>query len=106
MKLQCRVFHLVIIVGALCVVGCSRQDNSGNETTYDVVITGIADGRTILAIKGVREVTGLGLKDAKDLVDSMPSVVKEGISKSDADKIAAQLKESSLLVEVRLHYIE
>ena len=101
MKLQFRLFHLVIIVGVLFLVGCRRQDNSDTETTYDVVITGIANGQKILAIKGVREVTGLGLRDAKDLVESMPSVVKEGISKSEADKIAAELRESSRLVEVR-----
>ncbi|MHC4475952.1 MAG: bL12 family ribosomal protein [Planctomycetota bacterium] len=103
MKLQYRLFHVVIIVGVLCLVGCRRQDNSDVESTYDVVITEIADGRKILAIKGVREVTGLGLKDAKDLVESMPSVVKEGLSKTEADEIAAKLKESSLVVEVRPH---
>jgi large subunit ribosomal protein L7/L12 len=103
MKLQCRLLHLVIIFGVLCFIGCNHNDNSDTETIYDVVITGIVDGRKILAIKGVREVTGLVLKDAKDLVESMPSVVKERVSKTEADKIAAKLRESSLLVEVRPH---
>jgi len=89
------------MVGVLCLIGCSRKDNSDTETSYDVVITGIADGQKILAINGVREVTGLGLKDAKDLVESMPSIVKERVSKTKADKIAAKLRESSLIVEVR-----
>jgi large subunit ribosomal protein L7/L12 len=89
------------MVGLLCVVGCRQRDDSETQGSYDVVITAVANGQRILAIKGVREVRGLGLKDAKDLVENMPSVVKEGVPKSEADEIAAKLRQSSLVVEVR-----
>jgi len=61
MKPECRVLHVVIMVGLLWVIGCRQQDDSESEGTYDVVITAVVDGRKILAIKGVREVTGLGV---------------------------------------------
>ena len=101
MRLQFRLSHVVLMVGVLWVIGCRQQDDSETAGTYDVVITAVADSEKILAIQGVREVTGLGLKDAKELVENMPSVVKEGISKTKADEIAAKLRESSLVVEVR-----
>ena len=82
--------------------GCKQKGDSGSGT-YDVVITGVVDSQNIIAIKGVREVTDLGLKDAKDLVDGIPSVVKQGLSKSEAEKVAEKLKQSSLIVEVRQH---
>lgn len=85
----------------IAVEGFSQDKPQTPEKTYDVVITAQADGRKITAIKGVREVTGLGLKDAKDLVDSIPAVVKTGLSKKDAETVAAKLRESSLTVELK-----
>jgi large subunit ribosomal protein L7/L12 len=98
-----RRFVLLCICLAALAVGCVRQqDSQSNPATFDVVITAVGQSK-ILAIKGVREVTGLGLKDAKDLVESAPAVVKEELPRAEADEIAHQLRESDLTVEVRPH---
>lgn len=84
------------------IQACSKPSGSNESpATCDVIITGVVDGRKIIAIKAVREVTGLGLKDAKDLVEKTPSVVKHSLSKPDADIIAARLKEVGLIVEIK-----
>ena len=70
------------------------------KTEFDVILKEIGDQK-IKVIKVVREVTGLGLKDAKDLVDGAPKPVKEAISKQDAEKIAASLKEVGATVEIK-----
>ena len=67
---------------------------------FDVILKA-AGAEKIKVIKVVREITGLGLKEAKDLVDGAPKPVKEGASKDDAEKIAAQLKEVGAEVEVK-----
>ena len=91
-----------IALAVTCVaVGCSPRQPQTAGKTYDVVITAVADGRKITAIKGVREVTGLGLKDAKDLVESAPAFVKTGLTKEEAEFVAAKLRESSLTVEIK-----
>lgn len=61
------------------------------KTEFDVVLTGFGDNK-IPVIKAIREVTGLGLKEAKDLVEAAPSTVKEGIAKADAEKIKASIE--------------
>ena len=70
------------------------------KTEFDVVLKA-AGANKINVIKVVREVTGLGLKEAKELVDGAPKAVKEGISKDDADAMAAKLKEAGAEVEVK-----
>jgi len=70
------------------------------KTEFDVILKG-AGAEKIKVIKVVRELTGLGLKEAKDLVDGAPAPVKEGVSKEDADKIEAALKEVGADVEVK-----
>lgn len=70
------------------------------KTEFDVILTGAGDSK-LNVIKVVREVTGLGLKEAKDLVDAAPKPLKEGVSKDEADKLAAQLKEAGASVEVK-----
>ncbi|MBW1842123.1 MAG: 50S ribosomal protein L7/L12 [Deltaproteobacteria bacterium] len=70
------------------------------QTEFDVILTAIGD-KKIQVIKEVRAITGLGLKDAKGLVDEAPKPVKEGISKEEAEKIAAQLEEAGAQVEVK-----
>lgn len=67
---------------------------------FDVILKA-AGAEKIKVIKVVRELTGLGLKEAKDLVDGAPKPVKEGASKDDAEKIAAQLKEAGADVELK-----
>ena len=70
------------------------------KTSFDVVLTG-AGQQKIQVIKVVRAVTGLGLKEAKDLVDSAPKPVKEGIAQDEADSIKAQLEEAGADVELK-----
>ncbi len=70
------------------------------KTEFDVVLKS-AGAEKIKVIKVVRELTGLGLKEAKDLVDGAPNTVKEGASKEDAEKIAAQLKEAGAEIELK-----
>jgi large subunit ribosomal protein L7/L12 len=69
-------------------------------TTVDVVIAAAGD-KKIQVIKVVRAATGLGLKEAKDLVDSAPKAVKEGIEKEEADKLKAELEEAGATVEYK-----
>jgi len=70
------------------------------QTEFDVVMTSVGD-KKIPVIKAVRELTNLGLKQCKGLVDSLPGTIKEGISRSEADDVAKQLEELGASVEVR-----
>ncbi|HUK95044.1 MAG TPA: 50S ribosomal protein L7/L12 [Gaiellaceae bacterium] len=70
------------------------------KTAFDVVLTGAGD-KKIQVIKVVRAVTGLGLKEAKDLVDGAPNPVKEGVAQEEADQIKAQLEEAGAEVELK-----
>jgi large subunit ribosomal protein L7/L12 len=70
------------------------------KTAFDVVLTG-AGQQKIQVIKVVRAVTGLGLKEAKDLVDSAPKAVKEGVAQDEADSIKSQLEEAGAAVEIQ-----
>ena len=71
-----------------------------DKSSFDVVITSTGD-KKIQVIKVVRAVTGLGLKEAKDLVDGAPGTVKEGVNQEEADSIKAQLKEAGAGVELK-----
>jgi large subunit ribosomal protein L7/L12 len=70
------------------------------QTAFDVVLAGAGD-KKIQVIKVVRAITGLGLKEAKDLVDSAPKPVKEGVPREEADSIKSQLEEAGASVEVK-----
>ena len=70
------------------------------KTAFDVVLAG-AGGQKIQVIKVARAITGLGLKEAKDVVDSAPGPVKEGIPREEADSIKSQLEEAGATVEVK-----
>ena len=70
------------------------------QTEFDVVLTGIGD-KKIAVIKEVRAITGLGLKDAKGLVDEAPKAVKEGVPKDEAEKIKEQLEGAGATVELK-----
>src|SRR5439155_22712394 len=72
------------------------------KTSFDVVLTG-AGAAKIAVIKVVRAVTGLGLKEAKDLVDSPPKAAKEGLNEEEANSIKAQLEEAGASVELKQH---
>jgi len=70
------------------------------KTEFTVILASAGDNK-VNAIKAVREVTGLGLKEAKDLVDGAPKPVKEGVSKADADAIKKKLEEAGAKVEIK-----
>jgi large subunit ribosomal protein L7/L12 len=70
------------------------------QTAFDVMLTGIGD-KKIQVIKVVRALTGLGLKEAKDLVDSFPQAVKEGVPKDEADSVKTQLEEAGATAEIK-----
>ena len=70
------------------------------QTEFDAVLTDVGPNK-ILVIKAVRELTGLGLKEAKDLVDAAPKAVKEGVPREDAEAVKAKLAEAGAAAEVR-----
>jgi large subunit ribosomal protein L7/L12 len=70
------------------------------KTEFDVVMTSFGSQK-VPVIKAVREITGLGLKEAKDLVEGVPAAVKEGIAKDEADDIVKKLEEAGASVEVK-----
>src|SRR2546423_4577031 len=81
--------------------GAAGGDAAAEEqTAFDVVLTGAGD-KKIQAIKVVRAITGLGLKEAKDLVDGAPQPVKEGVNKADADALKAKLEAEGASVEIK-----
>ncbi|WP_217589004.1 50S ribosomal protein L7/L12 [Lentibacillus saliphilus] len=80
--------------------GAAGGDAAEEQTEFDVVLTD-AGASKIKVVKAVREITGLGLKDAKDLVDNAPKAVKEGVSKEDAEEVKGKLEEAGASVEVK-----
>jgi large subunit ribosomal protein L7/L12 len=85
---------------AVAAAGGAAPAEAEEKTAFDVVLTG-AGQQKIQVIKVVRAITGLGLKEAKDLVDSAPKPVKEGVPQDEADSIKAQLVEAGAEVEVK-----
>lgn len=73
---------------------------AAEQSEFDVILTAAGDNK-VSVIKAVRAITGLGLKEAKDLVDGAPKAVKEGVSKADADAVAKQLIEAGATCEVK-----
>jgi large subunit ribosomal protein L7/L12 len=86
--------------GAAAAGGDGAAAGGEEKTSFDVVITAAGD-KKIQVIKVVRAVTGLGLKEAKDLVDGAPGTVKEGANQEEADSIKAQLEEAGASVELK-----
>jgi large subunit ribosomal protein L7/L12 len=90
-------------VAAAAPVGAASGDGAAEEveeqTSFDVILTAAGD-KKIQVIKVVRAVTGLGLKEAKALVDEAPKPVREGIDKAEADKLKADLEEAGATVEL------
>lgn len=85
---------------AVAAAGGAAPAEVEEKTAFDVVLTG-AGQQKIQVIKVVRALTGLGLKEAKDLVDSAPKPVKEGVAQDEADSIKAQLEEAGASVEIK-----
>ena len=80
--------------------GAGAPAVSEEQTEFDAVLTEVGPNK-ILVIKAVRELTGLGLKEAKDLVDAAPKAVKEGVAKEEAEAVKAKLAEAGASVEVK-----
>ena len=90
----------VSAAAAVAVAGPAAAAPAEEKTEFDVVRKA-AGANEIAVIKEVRAITGLGLKDAKDMVEGAPKTVKEGASKEDAEKIAEQLKKAGAEVEIK-----
>ena len=90
--------------GAVMIAGPAGGDAGGavkeEQTEFDVVLEGFGD-KKIGVIKVVRTITSLGLKEAKDLVEGVPSKVKEGVSKEEAEKIKKELEEAGATVSIK-----
>lgn len=80
--------------------GDGGGDAAEEKTDFDVVLTGDG-GKKVPVIKAVRGITGLGLKEAKELVESAPKPVKEGVPKEEAEKLKAELEEAGATVELK-----
>ena len=88
-------------VAVAAVAGAAPAAAAAEEKTeFDVILASFGDNK-VGVIKEVRAITGLGLKEAKDLVEAAPKAVKEAVSKDDADKIKAQLEAAGAKVEVK-----
>jgi large subunit ribosomal protein L7/L12 len=85
-------------VAAVAVAGGAAEEEV--QTEFNVVLTGVGD-KKIQVIKVVRAITGLGLKEAKDLVESAPCNVKEGVSQDEADQFKAKLEEVGAIIDVK-----
>jgi large subunit ribosomal protein L7/L12 len=80
--------------------GGAAAEAPEEKTSFDVILASAGD-KKIQVIKAVREVTTLGLKEAKDLVDSAPQPIKEGVTKEEAEKLKAALEEQGATVEIK-----
>ena len=87
-------------VAVAAAPGAAAAPAAEEKTEFDVILKA-AGANKLAVIKVAREITGLGLKDAKDLVESAPKAIKEGVSKEEADKIAEDLKAAGAEVEVK-----
>jgi|SRR5690554_2275761 len=91
------------VSAAAAVVAGPAGDGAGaaeEQTEFDVVLTSAGE-KKVNAIKAVREITGLGLKEAKELVESAPKAIKEGVSKEDAEAAVAKLQEAGASAELK-----
>ena len=89
-----------VAVAAPAAGGAAAGGKAEEKTEFTVVLAAAGDNK-VNVIKAVREVTSLGLKEAKDLVDGAPKPVKEGVSKADADAIAKKLSDAGAKVEIK-----
>jgi len=91
---------VAVAAAAPAASGAAAAAPAEEKSEFDVILANAGD-KKINVIKVVREVTGLGLKEAKDLVDSAPKPIKEGVSKKDAEEIKAKLEEAGATVELK-----
>ncbi len=89
-----------MMMGAMPAAGGGEAAAAAEQTSFSVVLTSSGE-KKIQVIKVVRELTGLGLKEAKDLVDAAPKPIKEGVSKEESDTLKAKLEEAGAVVEIK-----
>jgi len=89
-----------VAVAAGPAAGGGADAAAEEKTEFDVILSGFGDNK-VSVIKAVRGITGLGLKEAKDLVEGAPAPVKEGVSKDEVEEIKKQLEEAGATVEVK-----
>ena len=88
-------------VAVAAAAGASGEAGAAEEQTeFDVIMSSFGENK-VSAIKAVRAITGLGLKEAKDLVESAPASVKEGVSKDESEEVKKQLEEAGATVEIK-----
>ena len=90
----------VTAAAPVAMAGAGAGDAAAEQTEFDVVLTSAGDQK-IKVIKAVREITGLGLKEAKEVVDNAPKAIKEGVTKDEAEEMKAKLEEVGAAVEVK-----
>ncbi len=88
------------VAAAPAAAAGEAADAAEEQTEFDVILTGPGE-KKVNAIKAVRAITGLGLKEAKGLVDAAPSAIKEGVSKDEAEEFKKQLEEAGASVELK-----
>jgi len=89
-----------VAVAAAPAAGGAAPAAAEGKTEFDVILTSAGDNK-VNVIKAVREITALGLKEAKDLVDAAPKAIKEGVSKADADEFLKKLIEAGTAAEIK-----
>ncbi len=94
------VFGVSAAAAAVAAPAAATAEAAEEKTEFDVILKG-AGASKLNVIKVVREITGLGLKDAKDLVDNCPKTLKEAVSKEDAEGMVAKLKEAGAEAEMK-----
>ncbi|MDC3414652.1 50S ribosomal protein L7/L12 [Aquibacillus sp. 3ASR75-11] len=90
----------VTAAAPVAAAGAGGGEVAEEQTEFDVVLESAGSSK-IKVVKAVREITGLGLKDAKDLVDNAPGAIKEGIAKEEAEEVKAKLEEAGATVELK-----
>lgn len=93
-------FNVSAASAAVAVAAPAAAAAVEEKTEFNVIMTGFGENK-VNVIKAIRTITGLGLKEAKDLVEGAPSVVKEGVSKADADSLKKQLEEAGATVDIK-----
>jgi len=93
-------FGITAAAGVVMAAGAGGGEAAAEKTSFDVELTS-GGAQKIGVIKVVREITGLGLKEAKDMVESAPAILKPGATKEDADKIKAQLEAAGATVTLK-----
>jgi large subunit ribosomal protein L7/L12 len=89
-----------VSAASLAAAGAAAAPGAEEKTEFDVVLTGVGE-KKIQVIKVVRELTSLGLKEAKDLVEGVPKPVKEGVSKEEAETVKKKMEEVGATVEIK-----